>query len=149
MGESLDVQSIVLNLRTRRTKERFVRKPSSRNKAVAKYAHKAFGGVLRVQAFHHDVEPLTIDLLICADRPRRGVTAYSTIGVSDFPMRKGKREFPTRLEIAGACAGSETFFPNVVCAAGFCVIRTGKLLCPGAVLPGYVKEYYPKTTVPH
>jgi len=122
---------------------------SVENKTLAKHALKAFGGTPQVQAYHHDTEKLSVDLLRCEDRPCKGVTSYSTIGLSDHPMLKDGREFPTRLEIAGACASVDQFFANILASAAFCIIRTQQLYHPGSVMLGYVREYYPSTTVPH
>jgi hypothetical protein len=122
---------------------------SVENKAIAKHALKAFGGTPRVQAYHHDTESLSVDVLRCEDRPCGGVTSYSTIGLSDHPMLKDGKEFPARLEIAGACATVDQFFANILASAAFCIIRTHRLYPPGGVMPGYVREYYPSTTLPH
>lgn len=123
---------------------------SAENKAIAKYALAAFGGSPTVQAYHHDTEEYSVDILRCEDRPCQGVTSYSTLGLSDYPMYKDGEEFrPTRLEIAGACATADVSFANVLAGAAFCVMRTGRLCYPGSVLRGYVAEYFPSTTVPH
>jgi antitoxin YqcF len=122
---------------------------SVENKSLAEHASKAFGGSPRVQAYHHDTENLSIDVLRCDDRPGRGVTSYSTVGLSGTPMLKDDREFPTRLELAGACATTDKFFANVLASAAFCIMRTTGFYCPGSVMQGYVREYYPSTTVPH
>jgi hypothetical protein len=59
------------------------------------------------------------------------------------------KEFPGRLEIAGACASQSELFANVISAAAFCVMRTNWLCRPGTVMRGYVHEYFSTTTVPH
>ena len=124
--------------------------PSPENKKIARHAAAAFGGAPKVQAYDHDHEPLSIALLSCADRPCEGVTAYSTVGLSDYPMIDAKgEEYPARLEIAGTCATENEEFANVLAAAAFCVIRTKRLLYPGAALAGYVREYFHDTTVPN
>jgi antitoxin YqcF len=64
-------------------------------------------------------------------------------------MLKNGEECPTRLELAGACASSDQFFANVLAASAFCIIQTQRLYSPGSVMPSYVREYYPSTTVPH
>jgi hypothetical protein len=122
---------------------------SVENKAVAKHVLKAFGGTPRVQAYHHDTENLGVDILRCDDRPCSGVTSYSTIGLSDHVLLKDGKEFPVRLEIAGACAPAYHFFANIMASAAFCIMRTRRLYYPGSVMPDYVREYYPSTTVPH
>jgi hypothetical protein len=122
---------------------------SPENKAIAKHVAKAFGGVPRVNAYLHESEPLTVDILRCEDRPCDGVTSYSTIGLSDWPMFKEGKEFPARLEIAGACATANGSFGNILASTAFCVMRTGCLCHPGSVMLDYVREYYERTTVPH
>lgn len=122
---------------------------SPENKAVAKHALKAFGGSPSVQAYHHDTVKLSVDILRCSDQPCQGITCYSTIGLSDHPMLKDGTEFPTRLELAGACATKDEFFANILASAAFCIIRSQQLYHPGSVLSGCVSEYYPSTTVPH
>lgn len=122
---------------------------SVENKAVAKHASAAFGGTPRVQRYHHDTESLSVDILQCADRPCNGVTAYSTVGLSDHPMFRDDQEFPMRLELAGACATADGLFANILASAAFCVMRTRELYSPGRVMSGYVGEYYPSSTVPH
>jgi hypothetical protein len=128
------------------------RKPravGAENKLVARHVLEAVGGTPQVNEYVHDTEDLTIDILRCADRPTQGVTTYSTIRLSDSPMLKGEEEFPVRLEMVGACASKNEFFPNVLAAAAFCIMWTRRLVYPGAVLENYVKEYYPSTPVPH
>ena len=61
-------------------------KPSADNKLVARYAAAAFGGKPQVAEYHHDTLPLSIDLLWCDERPCEGVTAYSTVRLSDHVM---------------------------------------------------------------
>ena len=58
-------------------------------------------------------------------------------------------EFPVRLEIAGACASQADQFANVIAAAAFCIMQTNRLYRPGSVMHGYVREYFPSTSVPH
>src|SRR5262249_46838529 len=92
---------------------------SAENKAIAKHVLNAFGGTPIVQAYHHDTQQLSVDLLRCSDRPWRGVSSYSTIGLSDYPMLKDGSEFPVRLELAGACATVNQFFANILASAAF------------------------------
>jgi hypothetical protein len=125
-------------------------KPTPDNRLVAKHAAAAFGGRPAVAEYLHDSLPIRVDILWCSDRPSEGVTAYSTIGLSDTPMLKADgSEFPTRLELAGACATKDEFFPNVLASAAFSIIRTQRLVYPGIVLAGFVREYSKSSSVPH
>lgn len=122
---------------------------SVENRAIAKHVLKAFGGTPRVNAYNHDTDGLSVDLLRCDDRPCRGVTSYSTIGLSDHPMVADGHEAPVRLELAGACATADDFFANTLTSAAFSIMRSRRFHCPGSVLSGYVRAYYRATTVPH
>lgn len=125
-------------------------KPTAENKRVARHAASAFGSKPQVVEYLHDTEPLAVDILWCENSPCTGVTAYSTIGLSDYPMLNDDgTEFPTRLEIAGACSSKEDMFANILASAAFCVMRTHRLCYPGAVMQDYVREYSPSSTVPH
>src|SRR5262249_54635011 len=96
---------------------------SAQKKKIAKHIVHAFGGEPHVFEYKHDTLPLTVALLHCDDRPDEGSTSYSTIGLSDYPMFQEGEEFPVRLEIAGLCATSAEFFPNILASAAFCIMR--------------------------
>jgi hypothetical protein len=61
---------------------------------VAKTAVNAFGGTPRVTRFWHDDHVSSVDMLSCEDGPQKGVTAYSTIGLSDWPLFHGDEKYP-------------------------------------------------------
>ncbi len=123
---------------------------STENKAIAQHAWKAFGGTPKVRAYQHDTEAISVDVLRCDNRPYNGVTSYSTIGVSDTRIiGLDGSECHVRIEIAGSCATSSELYPNVLASAAFCIMRTRRFYGPGSAMLGYVREYYPSTTVPH
>jgi hypothetical protein len=64
---------------------------SESNKIVAKTAVNAFGGTPRVTRFWDDDHVSSVDILSCEDGPQKGVTAYPTIGLSDWPLYHGDR----------------------------------------------------------
>lgn len=76
---------------------------SDSSKAVAKTAAAAFGGKPKVTRFWDDDHHNSVDILSCEDGPQKGVTAYSTVGLSDWPLYYGDEEYHTRLEMVGAC----------------------------------------------
>jgi hypothetical protein len=126
------------------------RKASPGNKTLARYAAAAFGGVPHVDGFADRDEKLKVDILYCRNRPTDGVTAYSTIGLSDHPMHSPDgSEFPTRLELSGVCATAVDSFPNILASAAFSVIRTQRVHYPGAVMPDFVRHYGASTDLPH
>ena len=125
-------------------------KPSADNKLVVRHAAAAFGGKPQVAEYHHDTLPLSVDLLWCDGQPCEGVTAYSTVRLSDHIMyTEMGAEFPTRLELAAACRSEFDQFANVLASASFHIIRTRSVYSPGSVLRDYVREYYAASTVPH
>lgn len=125
-------------------------KPSPDNKQIARHLAAAFGGNPQVAEYLHDTESLTVNILWCDDRPRVGLVSYSTITLSDYELFDvGGVVFPVRVELAGLCSVKESAFANVLASAAFCMMRSRRLYTPGSVLPDYVKEYFPSTTVPH
>lgn len=122
---------------------------SPENKAMARHVANIVGGSPHVHIYDHDTIDLSIAILSSEDRPVSGVTTYGTLGMSDYPMLLEGREYPTRLELIGACSSEDREFANVVAAAGFCLMRTNRLLGPGSVLREYVAEYFPNSSVPH
>ncbi|MHC2065922.1 suppressor of fused domain protein [Bremerella sp. T1] len=125
-------------------------KPSAEDKKVAKHASAAFGGSPSVAEYLHDTESLSVDILSCENRPCDGVTSYSTIGLSRFPMfAENQPELSIRLELAGACASQSDLYANVMASVAFCVMQTKKMYMPGSIMQKYVSEYCQFTTVPH
>jgi antitoxin YqcF len=122
---------------------------SPENKMIAAYVAAAFGGTSHVDEYADRLEQLTVGILYGRDRPQEGVTSYSTIKLSDYPMPWGTEEFPTRLELAGLCANTARFFPNILASAAFSIIRSGAVYHPGTVMPDYVRHYYPSSKLPH
>jgi antitoxin YqcF len=79
----------------------------------------------------------------------RAEELHRTRRLGYLTIRCSRQEFPTRLELAGVYATADQFFTSILASAAFCIIRTQGLYSPGSVMPGYVREYYPSTTVPH
>ena len=122
---------------------------SPENKIIARYVAAAFGGTPRVDGYADLSEQLTVGILYCRDRPREGVTSYSTIKLSDHPMKWGAGEFPVRLELTGVCANTAAFFPNILASAAFYIIRSGAVYHPGTVMPNFVCQFYASSKLPH
>jgi hypothetical protein len=116
---------------------------SPENKRIARYVADAFGGDCRVDEYANDSENLFVGVLRCADQPQTGVTSYSTIKLSDHPMTDGVQEFPTRLELAGVCMSTATWFPNVLASAAFTIMQSEGVYRPGTVLQDLVHRYHP------
>jgi antitoxin YqcF len=122
---------------------------SPENRTIARYVATAFGGIPRVDEYADRSESLTVDILSCRDRPREGVTAYSTIKLSDHPMKWGPGEFPTRPKSAGVCANTAEFFPNTLASATFRIMRSDAVYHPGTVMPDCVRQHCRSSKLPH
>jgi hypothetical protein len=125
------------------------RKFSPENDIIIKYVIKAFGGTPNLDKYAHDELDLTINILYCHNQPSIGLTSYSTIGLSDYPMMGVSGEFATRLELAGACETSVDFFPNILASAAFTVMRTGQIYYPGFVMSNVISQYMDTCMLSH
>src|SRR6185437_5364732 len=76
-------------------------------------------------------------------------TSYSTIKLSDHPMKWGAGEFPTRIEIAGICTNTVKYFPNVLASAAFSIIQSDAVYHPGVVMPNIVRQVNASSKLPH
>ena len=122
---------------------------SPENKMIAKYAAAAFGGVPRVGEYANASETLTVGILCCRDRPCEAVTSYSTVKLSDHPMIWPAGEFPTRLELAGLCANTAEFFPNMLASAAFRIMQSHAICKPGSVIHDCARQPYSSSRLPH
>jgi hypothetical protein len=111
------------------------------NKSLARYAVGAFGGVPKVTAHYDDDERLVVDILACKDQPVRGVTSYSTLGLSDHSLTLHDRVLPFGVELCGACDTKVKRFTNVLATAAFFVMKDGWVASPGAVFETMVSMY--------
>jgi antitoxin YqcF len=124
-------------------------KPSPENKEIALFLRTAFGGDCRVTKFDHDSLPLSIPIVSCTGRPVDYATSYSTVGLSDYPMKQNGSEYPVKLEIAGACASESSIFRSLIGTAAFMIIRSQWLCHPGAVLQDVMSAYRASSTLAH
>jgi len=122
---------------------------SDENKMIAKTALVAFGGKPSVYAYWDDNNKSSIDMLSCNDRPYDGVTAYSTVGLSEHSIDQTVEGVPLRVEIVGACATGYECFPNILSSCAFNVINTKYKCYPGAIFPNVVKYYMPDSPMKH
>lgn len=122
---------------------------SSENKIIAKTVATVFGGHPKVTCFWDENEKNHVDILTCEGQPQKGVTSYSTIGLSDAPLIKGEEEFGVRLELVGACASSCQDFGNVLSTAAFCIVNSKWFCSPGVIFPDIVSMYDCSSTMQH
>ena len=144
---SLPVVSTVSS--TRRAEGKRVANVSSDNKLVCRHAAKAFGGTPRVSAFWDDPHKHSVDILICDDAPRPGLTSYSTVTLSDSPLVQRGKKFPVRIEVAGACASEAERFSNAISTVAFFVMKDKWFCRPGIVFETILSMYKLSATMEH
>jgi hypothetical protein len=120
---------------------------SADDRALARAAAGAFGGVPRVTRYYDESEQTAIDILMCADRPTEGFATYSTLGLHHAPnVLEGD---DIRVELAGVCTTEDSFFGNLLAEAAFDVIKDLWLCAPGVVFPDVVRHYEVSTPLRH
>jgi antitoxin YqcF len=102
-----------------------------------------------VYNYYDDNRQSRLAVAQCRDRPQQGLTSYATLGLSDFPLFKGREEYQARLELVGACSSSCESFGNIVATAGFCVINSKWFCAPGTIFPNLVSMYCLSSTMRH
>ncbi|HBF37741.1 MAG TPA: hypothetical protein DDW50_10505 [Firmicutes bacterium] len=122
---------------------------SNGNKVIAKATLDAFGGKPIVTKYWDDKKESSIDMLSCVDRPYQGITAYSTIGLSEYSIGFISEEIPLRIEIVGACASRFDYFANVLSSCAFNVINTKFTCNPGTIFPKVIGLYKPSSLMQH
>jgi hypothetical protein len=122
---------------------------SESNRLIARTAAEAFGGRPEVVRYHDDAKRTHVDVLRCEDRPQRGVSSYSTIGLSDWPLYRGDEEYPARVELVGACSAGFDHFANVLASAAFAVANEGWFCAPGIIFPGLFAGERPTSPLKH
>lgn len=122
---------------------------SEDNKFIARYAAAALGGVPHVVEYSHSTNDLSVGVLQCGDRPVSGVTAYSTVKLSDYALFENSKEFPVRIELCAAAVTSCSVYPNILATACFITIQTRRVLRPGSLIENIVSEYIENATLPH
>jgi len=120
------------------------------NKRIARTILENIGGNPKVIEFWDTRRESMIDIFIGADRPYDGITSYSTIGLSSYPIdivTTGNRKL--RIEFIGACDSSSDLFANIIGSCAFNIINDKYSCDPGTVYPCVVSEYYPDTEMRH
>jgi hypothetical protein len=119
------------------------------NKLIARHAVKVLGGKPRVIAYRDDPHERSVDLAICQDAPSPGLTAYSTVNLSDAPLVQNGRELPVRIELVGACDSEVGVFANILSTAAFFVMKNKWFCRPGVVFETLVSDYNVSKTMEH
>src|SRR5699024_8964574 len=123
---------------------------SEENKTIARYILQALGGQPSISKYWDDNKENNVDLLSTINRPFVGITSYSTIGLSNHPSGGDiVGEKSLRVEIIGAHATENRYFPNILATCAFNIINSKKSVSPGEVFQDIVALYYPDSEMRH
>lgn len=117
------------------------------NREISRVAVATFGGEPSVYTWWDDKRAHSVDILSCVGSPGEGLTAYSTLTLSNHGLKGVENDL--RVELVGACRGEVTAFPRMLSTCAFNIIANGALIVPGAVFQGALSFYEPGTTVPN
>jgi hypothetical protein len=118
-------------------------------KTIAKYAASAFGTAPKVLRFWDEGGKSMIDMAACADSPWEGVTSYSTIGLSQYPIIKDGRDYGVRTEVVGACESGRDEFANCLSTVAFNIINSRFYIGPGIIFKDVLSMYRASKTMKH
>ena len=124
---------------------------TQRKKAIFQAIHDAVGLTPKVFSFGDEVEKNHIDIYIGTDRPDIGLSTYSTIGLSEYPI--GLVDSSTgrqiRVEFIGMCDSTFADFPNVLASCAFNIINDQYSCSPGMVYLNVINQYYNNSEMRH
>ena len=118
-------------------------KPTERQKELYKKLAPIIGIEPRVIKYGDDTGDNAIFIMECPDPTDKEVVFYSTIGLSDYPVRNQKYE----LMITGY--SSEDKFGNILSTSAFFCIKDNWKLSHGAVFEKLVEMYYKDSEMKH
>jgi antitoxin YqcF len=117
---------------------------------IAQAVAVAFGGRPAVFKYWDDARTSSVDVAERRDCPQPGVTSYSTLSLSEWPLFDNGREYQdTRIELVGACESTVSGFGEAISTAAFCVINSKWFCFPGAVFPDVLAIHEISPTLQH
>ncbi|MFA0814281.1 MAG: suppressor of fused domain protein [Anaerofustis sp.] len=119
------------------------------NKVIAKYIKNMFGKQAIVSEYRDDENMSSIDILSCSDVPIKGVTSYSTIGLSEYSIGYTVDDIHLGIEILGVCESAIDEFANIMASCAFNIINSKYTCSPGTIFPNVISPYYKNTDMRH
>lgn len=104
----------------------------------------------KVISYADETSEYSIDIYIGENRPDIGLSTYSTIGLSNYPINviaKDGREI--RIEYIGMCKSSFNEFPNIVASCAFNIIKDNYSCMPGMVAINAISSYCNELEMKH
>ena len=122
---------------------------SESNKIVARKVAEAFGRFPKITTMWDADNRSSVDVGAVVDSPEEGLTSYSTVNLSDWPLYVDGRVHETRIEMMGTAPSEFELFQEAVSTAAFCVIKQKWECYPGAIFPDVLAMYHLSTTMKH
>lgn len=118
------------------------------NKLIAKRELEVIGGNPQIFRYHDKNDEKFIDIFSSKDRPYNGVCAYATIGLSEYDIGMISNNKNLRIELLGACDGTEILFPNIMATTAFEIMESGN--CGyGHIIPDVISNYMDDLDMKH
>ncbi|HSD82690.1 MAG TPA: suppressor of fused domain protein [Anaerolineae bacterium] len=122
---------------------------SIEDKAIATRVREVFGGTAEVHRYWDEGNEFHVDILHSANSPWPGVTSYSTLGLSNWPLFQDDKEFKVRLELVGACTSNAPTLGNVLATCAFYIIKERWFCAPGVIFRDMLTINDVPCTTPH
>lgn len=122
---------------------------SESNKVIARRVAQAFGRLPKVTTMWDAENRSSVYVGAVVDSPDKGLTSYSTLNLSDWPLYVDGRLHETRIEMMGAAPSAIELFESTVSTAAFCVINQKWECYPGAIFPDVLAMYHLSPTMKH
>lgn len=119
-------------------------------KLIFQTLSRVIGFTPKVVEYYDQIRTSKIDIYIGTDRPDFGISTYSTIGLSKYPIDlTNKNGEDIRVEFISICNSDVVKFPNIIATCAFNIINNNYSCRPGTVYPDIVKEYYDGKEMEH
>lgn len=123
---------------------------SQENKIIANIIRKNFMKRPEVYKYYDNDRKSSIDIAISENGVYKGVTSYSTIGLSDYNIGfKYKKNIPLRVEFLGVCTNEIDYFANIMATCAFNIINSKFKCYPGVVFKNVIYMYNKNLNVKH
>jgi hypothetical protein len=122
---------------------------SEANKIVAQKVAEAFGRYPKLTTMWDADNRSSVYVAAVVDSPEMGLTSYSTVNLSDWPLYVDGHLYETRIEMMGTAPSELELFESAVSTAAFCVIKQKWECYPGAIFPDILAMYHLSTTMKH
>lgn len=113
-------------------------------KKIANHIRETLGGTkenTRIARHHDEKEKSSVDILSCVNQPQKGVTSYSTIGLSEHSIGLKADNKKLRVEIVSAAYSNFNHTPNIIATCAFYIINDNFTCYPGAIFKYIIKLY--------